>query len=240
VFGHRGARKKAPENTMAAFERAVADGADGVELDVRLDGDGEVVVIHDTTLSRVTGGRDDRHVDVLGKSELGKVDVGQGERVPLLAEVLSWARERRTRVNVELKADLSRRAALVWKVVRMVGAEPDAGERLILSSFDPRLLFAVARILPWVPAGYLIEKAPVPRPRRAELLLGASAVHPNASLVTATSIAPWQEAQLPVNVWTVNDPGEARRLDQLGVDCIITDEPGEILKALDTDENLPR
>ena len=105
---------------MAAFERAIVDGADGVELDVRLDGDGEVVVIHDTTLSRVTGGRDDRHVDAVGKSELAKVDVGQGERVPLLAEVLSWARERRTRVNVELKADVSRRAALVWKVVRLI------------------------------------------------------------------------------------------------------------------------
>jgi glycerophosphoryl diester phosphodiesterase len=217
---------------MAAFERAVAEGADGVELDVRLDGDGEVIVIHDPALLRVTGGRDGRRVDELGRSELAKVDVGQGERVPLLLEVLSWAREGRTRVNVELKADVSRRAALVWKVVRLVGAEPDAAERLILSSFDPRILFAVARILPWIPAGYLIEKAPVPRPRMAELLLGASAVHPNASLVTATSVAPWQEAQLPVNVWTVNDPAEAQRLDGVGVDCIITDEPGKILREL--------
>jgi glycerophosphoryl diester phosphodiesterase len=127
---------------------------------------------------------------------------------------------------------LKRRAALVWKVVRLVAAEPDAAERLILSSFDPRLVFAVARLLPWVPAGYLIDEPPVPKPRGAKLLLGAAAVHPNASLVTAAAIMSWQHAELPVNVWTVNDPVEARRLDRLGVDCIITDEPGKILEAL--------
>jgi len=233
VLGHRGARRSAPENTLSAFQLALEEGADGVELDVRLDREGNVVVIHDATLARVTGGNDIRRVEDLGGADLSRVDVGGGERVPRLEEVLSWSRSRSARVNIELKADLPRRALLAWKVVRLVASEPEAAERLILSSFDPKLVLAVARLLPWVPAGYLVdERTPMPGPRLSNLVLGAVAVHPNASLVTAESVRSWQRARMPVNVWTVNDPAEARRLDALGVDCLITDEPGKILFAL--------
>jgi glycerophosphoryl diester phosphodiesterase len=218
---------------MSAFELALDEGADGVELDVRLDGDGSVVVIHDPTLARVTAGNDIRRIEELGRAELARVDIGGGERVPLLAEVLSWARSRRARVNVELKADLSHRVSFAWKVVRLIAGEPDAAERLILSSFDPMLVLATARLLPRVPVGYLVDRnARLPGPRLSNLALGAIALHPDAALVTAESIAPWQRAKMPVNVWTVNDHAEARRFAALGVDCIITDEPGEILKAL--------
>jgi glycerophosphoryl diester phosphodiesterase len=218
---------------MSAFQLALEEGADGVELDVRLDRDGNVVVIHDATLARVTAGNDIRRLEDLGRAELARVDIGAGERVPRLEDVLSWSRARNARVNVELKADLPRRALLAWKVVRLVAAEPNAAERLILSSFDPKLVLSTARMLPWVPVGYLVDSnSSMPGPRLSSLLLGAVAVHPNAALVTAMSIAAWQRAKMPVNVWTVNDPDEARRLAALGVDSLITDEPGKILKAL--------
>jgi glycerophosphoryl diester phosphodiesterase len=232
VLGHRGARRRAAENTLAAFQLAIEEGADGVELDVRLDADDEVVVIHDPTLLRVTGGKDARLIEDLTWNELSRVDVGNGEHVPRLADVLSWARDGDTRVNIELKSDVSRRGLLAWKVVRLVAAERNAAERLILSSFDPRLVIATARALPWVPVGYLRERAPVPRRWLAQRGLGAAAVHPSAALTTRDAISGWQRAKLPVNVWTVNEPAEARRLDALGVDCLISDEPGKVLAAL--------
>jgi glycerophosphoryl diester phosphodiesterase len=232
VLGHRGARHASPENTMAAFELALAEGADGVELDVRLDRDGDVVVIHDPTLERVTAGTDPRDVAGLGSEELARVDVGRGERVPRLADVLAWSRATGARVNIELKADLRRRALLAFKVAALVLREPHAAERLILSSFDPKLVLAVARLLPWVPVGYLVEHRFELGARLSRLMLGAAAVHPNASLVTDAAIVRWRRAKMPVNVWTVNAPEEARRLDALGVDCIITDQPARILTAL--------
>ena len=108
VFGHRGARHAAPENTMMAFELALTEGADGVELDVRLDGDGRVIVLHDTTLARVSEDRETRSAEAMTAAELSRVDVGRGERVPLLKDVLAWSLERQARVNVELKRDVRR------------------------------------------------------------------------------------------------------------------------------------
>src|SRR5260221_4532600 len=149
VLGHRGARRRAPESTMAAFELAMEEGADGIELDVRLDNDGDVVVIHDPTLARVTDGRDTRRIEEVGRRDLSHVDLGGGETVPRLADVLAWAKARGARINIELKADVARPALLVWSVVELVGAEPHAAGRLIRSSFDPRLVAAVAHLNPW-------------------------------------------------------------------------------------------
>jgi glycerophosphoryl diester phosphodiesterase len=233
VLGHRGARRRAPENTMAAFELAREEGADGVELDVRLDRDGDVVVAHDDVLDRVTQGRDGRRIDALGRRELSEIDLGGGEHVPRLEEVLRWAREHRMRVNVELKRDVAHRARFVLRVARLVGMQPRAADWLIFSSFDPVLVVALARLVPWVPTGWLVEPPlGVPGRTLAERLVGATAVHPKASLVTAASIAPWRASHLPVNVWTVNDGAEARRLAALGVDTLISDVPGQILAEL--------
>jgi len=78
VLGHRGARHAAPENTLAAFELARTEGADGIELDVRLDGSGRVIVLHDPTLVRVTRGADTRHAEDIPSRELSRLDVGKG------------------------------------------------------------------------------------------------------------------------------------------------------------------
>jgi glycerophosphoryl diester phosphodiesterase len=233
VLGHRGARRRAAENTSAAFDLAMSEGADGVELDVRLDRDGDVVVIHDADLARVTGGRDSRRLEAVGRRELESIDVGGGERVPRLEDVLDWGRRFGARINVELKRDVPKRALFVWKVVRLIRRDLRAGERILVSSFDPLLVAAAARLLPSVPCGWLVEaSARIPGRSRLERLVGAAAVHPHFSLVTKASIAPWQRDGLSVNVWTVNDIDEARRLAALGVDAIITDEPGKILAGL--------
>jgi len=233
VLGHRGARRRAPENTLRAFELAMEEGADGVELDVRLDGDGDVVVIHDPSLERVASNGDVRAVARLSSSELARVDLGGGERVPRLADVLDWAKTKGARVNVELKRDVPSRLALVGAVGRLLATEPQGAEWLVLSSFDPRIVAATARLLPWLPSGWLVEpRTGIPARSLPSRLVGATALHPHFSLVTADSIAPFREAGHAINVWTVNDPDEAGRLDALGVDTLISDQPGKILESL--------
>jgi glycerophosphoryl diester phosphodiesterase len=158
VLGHRGARHAAPENTLAAFELALAEGAEGVELDVRLDRDGEVVVIHDCTLRRVSGGRETRPVWELGRADLDRIDLGGGERVPRLTAVLDWARARRARVNVEVKHDGPRTWELVRRVAALCRGMPHAERRLLLSCFHPGVVAALARIAGELPVAWLVHR----------------------------------------------------------------------------------
>lgn len=233
VLGHRGARHAAPENTLAAFELAREEEADGVELDVRLDASGGIVVLHDRTLERVTDGRDRRDVEVVPADELSRIDLGGGARVPALAEVLAWAAERDFLVNVELKHDVSRRARLIAGVVELVRTQKSAGDWLLLSSFHPEIVWRLARRLPDVRVAWLVHKGQrFARHAFGFRLLGAGAVNPEHVLCTPRRIARWHHGGARVNAWTVNDPDRARDLAALGVDAIISDEPGKIRDAL--------
>jgi glycerophosphoryl diester phosphodiesterase len=238
VLGHRGARHAAPENTHAAFELARVEGAHGVELDVRLVKTGEVIVLHDPTLARVTQGTDRRSVEQLSLADARGADVGRGERVPLLSEVLDWAEGHDQLVNVEVKSDVRRRRDLVSGVVTLLARHPYAARGVWLSSFDPRFVWALARALPAVPCAFLFHtKSPVAR--AAALVgaatfkrLGARAVHPEHVLVTEARMQAWRTKSELVGTWTVNDEARARELARLGVDLLISDRPGAILRAL--------
>ena len=231
MLGHRGARHAAPENTLAAFELARVEGADGVELDVRLDRDARVIVLHDRTLERVTEGSETRDVEALGASELSGVSL-RGERVPLLADVLAWARERNLRVNVELKRDVSRPLALLRNVSRVVRASGAGPERVLFSSFNPALVAALATLCPDFPGAWLIDAKSRVLGRAPGLRLVADGVNPHHDLVTQAAMSRWKRAGAPVATWTVNDAAEARRVAGLGVDLVISDKPGDILQAL--------
>jgi glycerophosphoryl diester phosphodiesterase len=240
VLGHRGARHAAPENTHAAFELARTEGADGVELDVRLVKTGEVVVVHDPTLLRVTGGRDPREVERLTLSEALGADIGRGERVPLLADVLDWAAQHDQLVNVEVKSDVRRRRDLLRGVVELLSRHPYAPRGVILSSFDPRFIWRLSRALSAVPSAFLFHTQS-PIARAAALVgaasgkrLGARAVHPEHVLVTEERMSAYRTKGTVVGVWTVNDPERARTLARLGVDYVISDNPGRILAAFAT------
>jgi len=234
VLGHRGAREAAPENSLRAFERALDEGADGVELDVRLDRDDRVIVLHDAELRRVSNGSETRAAEELGATELGRVDLGGGERVPLLADVLRFCGERGARVNVELKRDVRRPSALLRGVETAVKASGARPELVIFSSFRPGFVAALARRLPSYPRAWLVHaRQRVVRNAPFFRLLGSDGVHPEWSLITERTLEKWKRGTAVVNAWTVNDRGEARRLAALGVDGIISDRPGEILAALD-------
>jgi glycerophosphoryl diester phosphodiesterase len=230
VLGHRGARHAAPENTLRAFELALTEGADGVELDVRLDRSGRAVVLHDADLARVTGGLDIRLVSELTAVEVDRAQAGDGEPIPALVDVLAWAEEKNARVNVELKGDVPALRELVRAVVSDVTRVRSSPERIFFSSFHPWLVRALARSLPDFCTGWLVHEKQ--RAFRSALLyraLGACAVHPERTLVTAERMARWRRAGALVNTWTVNDPAEALRLSRVGVDAIISDAPGSIL-----------
>jgi glycerophosphoryl diester phosphodiesterase len=228
VWGHRGFPAQAPENTMLSFERALAAGADGIELDVRFDGERNVVVFHDDELARLIG-RTGR-MEQLSASERAALRV-RGEPVPLLAEVLSTFD---TDVNVEIKAPRLGRAGELVAAAAKVIKDSGRADRVIVSSFDPWALVQLYRHLPDVGTAYLFhEEQSLPLRRGwAGRLAGASLVHPQHTLVDAASLARWHRAGLAVNTWTVNDPGELRRLAELGVDGVFSDDPAAALAVL--------
>ncbi|HLV67739.1 MAG TPA: glycerophosphodiester phosphodiesterase family protein [Polyangiaceae bacterium] len=233
VLGHRGARHAAPENTLLAFERSRAEGAEGIELDVRLDGSGEVVVLHDPTLARVTHGASHARVDALSTEQLRRLDVGQGERVPLLADVLAWADQHDQLLNVEVKADRLSWPLLVGTVVDTLLDAKQCAERVLLSSFHPVVVTWLARRLPEFPVCWLVHGGQrVLRSAPGFRVLGAVGVNPEHTLLEPPRVERWKRRGALLATWTVNEPERALRAAELGVDAIISDRPGAIRAAL--------
>jgi glycerophosphoryl diester phosphodiesterase len=232
IIGHRGVRaaderldSAPPENTLAAFDQALREGAEGVELDVRTCATGELVVLHDPTLEHVTAGADTRAAIALTARDLAAVPLTHGASIPVLTEVLAFARARRLPVNVELKRDVPSRAAVVIAAARLLRSW-DPTHPILVSSFDPVMLAGFAVLAPRVPRAILVH----PKQWRRTALLAAhplrvDAVHLEHTLATPARVARLHAAGKLVNVWTVNDVDEARRLATAGVDGLITDVP---------------
>ena len=222
IIGHRGAAADAPENTLAAFTLALAQGADGVELDVQLCADGVPIIIHDTTVDRTCDGTG--RVADLSLAELRLLTIDNDHPIPTLDDLFATF-GRRTLYNVELKALGRGGDALAAAVARAIAAHGVA-EQVLISSFSPFTLRAARRHLPpGVPLALLRERRAT---RAAHALLRAAADHPHHPLIDESLMAWARWRGLRVNAWTVDDPAEARRLLQLGVHGIITNRPGEI------------
>jgi glycerophosphoryl diester phosphodiesterase len=232
ILGHRGASADAPENTLRAFQLALAQGADGVELDVRLCASGEVVVFHDASLDRLVG-RPGRVADTPW-STLRTLEVRTGNGtapIPLLSEVLETL-PRTAFINVELKGDAGW-FHLATRVARLL-LEGKHEPHVLVSSFQPLCLLALAARGPGLRRGYLLEpdqpfwlESGVVAP-----LVGRDAVHPADSQVTLERLRRWHASGREVAVWTVDDPARARILSGWGVDTLITNHPGALRAAL--------
>ncbi len=236
VLGHRGASAEAPENTLAAFRLAMAQGADGVELDVWRCATGEVVVAHDEDLSRVAG--TPLRVPDSPLAALRALDVGawkgerfRGERIPLLAEVLEALPG--AVVNVELKSRGGRDLSLAQAAAEVIW-RANAGARVVVSSFDWRLVAAFRIASPDVAAGLLFERTLAWQVRTflGIRALRPAAVHPDRALATDDRVRRWSAHGLAVNVWTVDEPAEAERLARAGVAALITNAPARLRAAL--------
>ncbi|MEJ5241767.1 MAG: glycerophosphodiester phosphodiesterase family protein [Anaerolineales bacterium] len=230
IFAHRGASAYAPENTLAAFELALQQGAPAIELDVKLSADGHVVVIHDPTVDRTTNGKG--KVARLSLSELRALDAGsffsekyRGEKIPTLEEVFDLV-GKRALINIELTNYTTPRDSLVEEVCRLV-REHRMEENVLFSSFLPRNLHQAAILLPEVPRGLLaLEGWKGLWMRSFQFFFGNyQALHPYVSDVTPQQIASVHRIGRRVHVWTVNDANQMRRLLKWGADGIFTDDP---------------
>jgi glycerophosphoryl diester phosphodiesterase len=248
IIAHRGASAEAPENTLAAFRRAIALGVGMIELDARLTRDGVAVVIHDETLSRTTDG--EGRVAEVGFAELRKCSAGawfgprfRDERVPRLAEVFDLVRDR-AEINVEIKAEQgppeeTARAALA------VSREAGALGRSLFSCFDPAALQALRRegedirlALLTGPSSFsrLYELGSPEAARKVlermerwrDLALEAACVH--RTLASRRLVDDLHPRGWAVHVFTVDEEVAAERLEAMGVDGIFTNDPGRLLR----------
>lgn len=214
---------------MAAFEAAIRSGADGIELDVQLTGCGELVVFHDDDLSRLCG--DDRRVAELSWDELSQFQV-EGKPIPRLRDVLRALPD--SLINIEMKRHpISKARTLVRNTLDAVEAHRAVG-RVLLSSFDPRLLGLACAIDAKVPRALLYARQQGMPLRRgwSSILLALSAVHPEHVLVTPASLKRAHRRGYRVNTWTVDDPDRLRELARIGVDALICNDPSAALKAI--------
>ena len=237
-FAHRGASYHAPENTLAAFVLAAEMGADGIELDVQLSKDGELVVIHDFVLETTTDGTGPVRERTL--TELKALDAGSpfdpahaGQRIPTLQEVIE-AVGHRLLLNIELKTSSWRDDGLARAVVRSI-TDNDLLDRTVVSSFNPLALYRVNKLNRSISTG-LLYAPDLPLPLRhpwTRHLLTLDAMHPHHSLVDARYVQWATERDYHVHTWTVDDPDRMVGLIRQGVDLIITNRPdllGQILQ----------
>lgn len=230
IFAHRGASAYAPENTMASFRLAVEQGADGIELDVKLSADGEVVVLHDQKLDRTTDLSGDLRGYTLQK--LIKADAGSkfnpkfaGEQIPTLGEVLAEFGQK-LYINIELTNYATPFDDLVNRVVVLVrryGLE----SRVLFSSFNPMTLRLARQKCPSVPIGFLTYTGILSWFARSTLGVAApfQALHPYLDDVTPNLIEGAHRSGKRVHVWTVNGDENIRKMFRMGVDAVFTDQP---------------
>jgi glycerophosphoryl diester phosphodiesterase len=229
IIAHRGASGHAPENTLAAFERAVQLGAGFIETDLHLTRDAQFVAIHDAALERTTNGRGSVRDFTL--AELRRLDAGKwfdreymGQRIPTLDEVLDFARKNDVIFYLEVKYDAA------WGMHHSLVAALQKAEnaaRTIVISFDQTTLAALRRVDPSVMMGFLADEPGTDHVKDA-LELGARQLCPQASLVTQELVERAHGADLQVATWTVDDAEEMRRVIATGVDGIMTNFPDRL------------
>jgi glycerophosphoryl diester phosphodiesterase len=248
VHGHRGARAMRPENTLPGFEYAISVGADALELDVAVTRDDVVVVSHDPKLNRSICKSPDppRVIRELTLAELERWDCGAlrnrrfpkqtlvpGARVPTLDQVLNLAGLGHFLFNIEVKCyperprlapQPERFAELVYEAIRRHKLE----KRVIVQSFDFRILHAIGRLAPEIRLGALY----VGRPKSLVAIAhraGAGIVAPYHALASSRQVRRAHAAGLEVVAWTANHPRDWRRLIAAQVDAIITDNPEALI-----------
>ncbi len=248
IIGHRGASAVTPENTLVAFERAMQDGADGVELDVRLARDRVPVVIHDTTLART--GLVSGLVSELSSGELLRTDVGSwfnrqqrdatdqfaGQKLPTLSQVLDLFEQYSGVLYLEMKSE-GTGMSLAAETVRTI-QQHSMGERVIVLSFDLSLVREVKNVDSGIRTAALFEpraSRPVALVRRMRLVelakdCGADEIALHHSLAGRRLVEKTQQAGLSTVVWTVDNARWVERARSLGIKALITNNPAPMLR----------
>ena len=249
IVAHRGASAHAPENTLAAIRRAVNDGAEGIEFDVRITREQIPVVFHDPDLKRIEGSAD--RIEELTLDELASVDVGRwfekknsaettyaGEGIPTLASVLELLSDFPGPVYVEIKSG-QRPSDRLSKAVAEV-LRPYSGKlHLIVKSFDFSVVKSARNISPGFEAAALFEPKMIRLLQQERQLVemarssGFDRLSVHHSMVTRELMEKAEKAGLPVSAWTVDSPRRLKRMTALAVDTVITNDPGLLLAERD-------
>lgn len=236
VWAHRGASGYAPENTIEAFQIAEQLHADGVELDVQLTKDGELVVIHDETVDRVSDAVG--YVKDYTLAELRKINVSnsmsdyQNVRIPTLQEVLEELRPSGMKINIECKNGIFCYSALEEKVVQLV-KDMKMTDRIWCSSFRHESVLKVKQLCPEIRTGFLIADVML-EPAAYCRRWGVDALHPALYHMQDESLADkCRENGVAVHVWTVNEEKDMKKLCQSGVEAIITNFPDRARNVVD-------
>jgi glycerophosphoryl diester phosphodiesterase len=218
LVAHRGASAEKPENTLAAFRRAVALGVDAIELDVHVTRDGVVVVFHDDDLFRLTGVRG--RLATKTWRELFVLRVRGAERIPKLVDVLRLTRGRAV-VQIEIKAGVP--VAPVVRAVKSAKAMKD----VVLASFAPDIVRETYRLAPTVPRMLIAEGRRTPASQVAQLAAcQANGLSVNQRAIRSASyIRHFHRRGYAVWSWTVNEPRRMQALVGWGIDGILTDNP---------------
>lgn len=239
IFAHRGAASTYPENTMIAFNEAERIGADGIELDVQLSKDGEVVVIHDEKLNRTTNGKG--YVKDFSLKELQTLDASHSffyqtgaVTIPTLDEVLTMLLRNSLLLNIELKNGIVDYPGLEEKVIKLVH-QYGLQDRIILSSFNHYSLVHCYRLAPH------IETAPIYRdglfkPWVYAQAIGAKALHPNIKVAPDKVIMEAMEEGVKVRPYTINHEKKMKSLFSINCSGFFTDSPEEAI-AIRTEMN---
>ncbi|MBY0596125.1 glycerophosphodiester phosphodiesterase [Bacillus bingmayongensis] len=228
IFAHRGVKSTHPENTMIAFQEAERVGAHGIELDVHLSKDSELVVIHDETVDRTTNG-----IGLVSEktvAELQALDAGSHKdpsfyeaKIPTLREVLIWLSTTNLQLNIELKTDVIHYPGIEEKVVDLV-REYHLSNQIIFSSFNHNSVSLLAELAPEIPRAILYDE-PIADPLAEAKKREATGLHPNFKLLTKEFVQAAQEQGYVFRPYTINESKDLQTMINYGVDVIITDWP---------------
>lgn len=248
IIAHRGASKHAPENTFAAFKRAIDAGADGIELDVRLAKDGVAVVFHDSSLKRIAGRKG--KISHFTSKELGSIDAGswfnrtapkladpsyENESVRTLAETLEFLKGFGGRIYIELKCKEADAKALA-KAVSSTICDAPLLPQIIVKSFKLSALPYVKKFCPAVRTAALFAPKIKNILRKDKHLLrlatdaGADEISLHYSLATRKLMKKAAKRDLRVIIWTADHPRWIRRALKLGLDAVITNDPARLVE----------
>lgn len=236
VWAHRGSSAYAPENTLIAFELAIRQGADGIELDVQLTQDNELVVIHDEKVDNVsnhTGYVKDYSLKELKSFNFNKKFLQFGKvTIPTLEEVYKLIKPTNLTINVELKNSIIQYKGIEKKLIEleeMMGME----DRIIYSSFNHYSLMKLKKISSKAKVGILFADEFIDVPEYG-VKIGANALHPALYILQIPDfIKDSKEKNLPLHVWTVNEEEHMKLMVENRIEAIITDKPDLARKIVD-------
>ncbi|MCM3215443.1 glycerophosphodiester phosphodiesterase [Niallia taxi] len=234
IFAHRGYSARFPENTMRAFIEAEGTLANGIELDVQLTKDGEIVVIHDETVDRTTNGTGyvvDYNYSDLRKLQASYKFTESNVQIPSLKEVFEWMQSNNLLCNIEFKNNNVPYEGLEEKTIALI-REFGLSDRIIFSSFNHYSMVHSYRIAPDIETAVLMSDR-IYQPWIYAGAIKAKGIHPNYKRITLSMVKQAEANGIHVRPYTVNDPKKMKEFIQAGISAIITDEPVEARNILE-------